>query len=307
MIRIGTRKSKLALWQANTVKSRLEDKSESALLVPMSSQGDFIQDKALHLIGGSGLFTKVLDQALLKNEIDLAVHSLKDYPTEIPEGLHLAAVLERASAYDVLVYKGNPAFFSDKDISGKLATGSPRRKAQWLYRYPNYTVEGLRGNVPTRLQKLEDSDWNAAIFAQAGLERLAMLPKNHLLLDWMVPAPGQGVIALLCREEDQQLIEKLQQLNDPQTFLAAKIERDFLNRVEGGCSAPIGAHVSLQGKQLSFKSSINSPDGLKQFSQEEWIPEVGAEEAGIRLAEKALREGAEEIMIDIKNLANQGA
>ena len=219
MIRIGTRKSKLALWQANTVKQRLESKSEEAVLVPMSSQGDLIQDKALHLIGGSGLFTKVLDQALLQNEIDLAVHSCKDYPTEIPEGLHLPAVLERASASDVLVYKGSPEFFSDKNIAGKLATGSPRRKAQWLYRYPNYSVEGLRGNVPTRLQKLENSDWNAAIFAQAGLERLGMLSENHLLLDWMVPAPGQGVIALLCRAEDQKLIQKLAKLNDPQTFL----------------------------------------------------------------------------------------
>ncbi|MEM6799817.1 MAG: hydroxymethylbilane synthase [Bacteroidota bacterium] len=307
MIRIGTRKSKLALWQANTVKQRLENKSEEAILVPMSSQGDLIQDKALHLIGGSGLFTKVLDQALLQNEIDLAVHSLKDYPTEIPEGLHLAAVLERAAAHDVLIYKGEAEFFSAKDLAGKLATGSPRRKAQWLYRYPNYEVVGLRGNVPTRLQKLADSDWHAAIFAKAGLERLDMLPENHLLLDWMVPAPGQGVIALICREADKDLIQKLAALNHSQTFLAGKIERDFLNRVEGGCSAPIGAHVSFQGNQLSFTSRINSPDGLKQFEQEEFLSIQGAEAAGVRFAEKALKEGAEEIMADIKTIANQEA
>ena len=300
MIRIGTRKSKLAMWQANTVKASLEKHALASLLHPMSSKGDLITDKPLHQIGGTGLFTKVLDDALLNKEADLAVHSLKDYPTVIPEGLHLAAVLPRASAIDVLVHKGDEQLFDQRDARGSILTGSPRRKAQWLHRYPNFEVHGLRGNVPTRLQKLEDSASQGAIFAKAGLDRLEMLPQNHSLLNWMIPAPAQGIIALVCRSADQELIQDLQKLNDEKAFLCGKIERDFLNGVEGGCSAPVGAHAILEGEEIIFRAKVNSLDGKEEVYLEERIAKQGAENAGFLFADQALKAGADTIIEEIK-------
>lgn len=302
MIRIGTRKSKLALWQAETVKACLENTGLSPTLVPMSSQGDLIQDKPLHLIGGSGLFTKVLDQALLNREIDLAVHSLKDYPTEIPEGLVLAAVLPRANSHDVLVYKGEASFFEHTEAKGSIATGSPRRKAQWLHKYPNFAVVGLRGNVPTRLKKLEDSQNQGAIFAKAGLDRLEMLPKNHIVLDWMIPAPAQGVIGLVCRESDLELIEALGKINHADTFLTAGIERNFLNRAEGGCSAPIGVHATLTGQEIRLRACISSLDGKNQVSIDETFSKTEGQEAGITYADQALSQGGKAIIERIKQV-----
>ncbi|MEL6253013.1 MAG: hydroxymethylbilane synthase [Bacteroidota bacterium] len=300
MIRIGTRKSKLALWQADTVKTRMEEHGLESVLRPMSSKGDLITNKPLHQIGGTGLFTKVLDDALLNNEADLAVHSLKDYPTVIPKGLELAAVLPRASAFDVLVYKGDRNLFTQTDSSGSILTGSPRRKAQWLHRYPNFEVLGLRGNVPTRLQKLEASDSLGAVFAKAGLDRLDMLPESHWLLDWMIPAPAQGIIALVCRSSDQELIENLQVLNDEVAFLTGKIERDFLNGVEGGCSAPVGAYAVIEGEEILFSAKVNSLDGKREVYLEEKIAKQGAEDAGFLFASTALQAGADSIIEEIK-------
>ncbi|MEO1215366.1 MAG: hydroxymethylbilane synthase [Bacteroidota bacterium] len=300
MIRIGTRKSKLALWQADTVKTRMEEHGLESVLRPMSSKGDLITNKPLHQIGGTGLFTKVLDDALLNNEADLAVHSLKDYPTVIPKGLELAAVLPRASAFDVLVYKGDRNLFTQTDSSGSILTGSPRRKAQWLHRYPNFEVLGLRGNVPTRLQKLEASDSLGAVFAKAGLDRLDMLPESHWLLDWMIPAPAQGIIALVCRSSDQELIENLQVLNDEVAFLTGKIERDFLNGVEGGCSAPVGAYAVIEGEEILFRAKVNSLDGKREVYLEEKIAKQGAEDAGFLFASTALQAGADSIIEEIK-------
>lgn len=306
MIRIGTRKSKLALWQAKTVEVSLHDLGLSPTLFPMSSQGDLIQDKPLHLIGGSGLFTKVLDQALLENSIDIAVHSLKDYPTEIPEGLTLAAVLPRADAQDVLAYKGEATFFDNISAKGSIATGSPRRKAQWLHKYPHFSVVGLRGNVPTRLQKLADSENDGAIFAKAGLDRLEMLPKKHILLDWMVPAPAQGIVAIVCRTDDETLIDSLQALNHGDSFLAASIERDFLNQVEGGCSAPIGAHVEFRDTDLFFRGRINSLDGKEEITIEESFSRLEAQGRGRHLADLAIAQGADKIIENIKEMESSG-
>lgn len=302
MIRIGTRKSKLALWQAETVKASLENLNLTPTLVPMSSQGDLVQDKPLHLIGGSGLFTKVLDHALLNQEIDLAVHSLKDYPTEIPAGLTLAAVLPRANPMDVLVHKGDMSCFENKDCIGSIATGSPRRKAQWLYKFPNFSVVGLRGNVPTRLKKLKESENQGAIFAKAGLERLEMLPENHWVLDWMIPAPAQGVIGLVCREEDQELIEVLAKINDADSFLTSHIERSFLNRAEGGCSAPIGVYAQISGEQIRLRACISSLNGKKQINLDETFPKSQGEQAGIKYADQALSQGGAQIIEKIKEI-----
>ena len=175
-IRIGTRASELALWQAKLVQARLEKAGFQTELIEVSSQGDEILDIPLHQIGGMGLFTKTLDIAMLRGQIDLAVHSLKDVPTELPEGIVQAAVLERATTKDVLVHKGDVSFLSN-EIPTTIATGSLRRRAQWLAKYPNHKLTDLRGNVNTRLQKLNDNEWGGAIFAKAGLERINVLPR----------------------------------------------------------------------------------------------------------------------------------
>jgi hydroxymethylbilane synthase len=173
-IKIGTRTSQLALWQARMVQSKLNAFGHATTLVEISSKGDDTLDKPLHEIGGMGLFTKTLDEAMLRGEIDIAVHSLKDVPTDLPDAIVQAAVLERATTHDVLVYKGSLDFL--ESVDGCIATGSLRRKAQWLHRYPTHQITGLRGNVNTRLQKLKDNLWNGAIFAMAGLERIDLLP-----------------------------------------------------------------------------------------------------------------------------------
>ena len=185
VIRIGTRNSPLALWQANVVKSQLERLGYQTLLIPITSTGDIVLDKPLYELGITGIFTKTLDVAMIQGQIDIAVHSMKDVPTLLPKGIIQTAVLKRASHDDILVTK---ALFNYEEEC-TIATGSLRRKAQWLNRYPHHKVVGLRGNVNTRLQSLTDSDWQGAIFAKAGLERIDLLPENYQDLHWMKKIP----------------------------------------------------------------------------------------------------------------------
>ncbi|HNQ27935.1 MAG TPA: hydroxymethylbilane synthase, partial [Aquaticitalea sp.] len=221
-IRIGTRDSELALWQAKTVQHQLEYLGHNTELVPLKSTGDLSQDQPIYQMGISGVFTKVLDIALLNNEIDIAVHSLKDVPTELPEGLTQVAVLKRGNFRDTLVYKNNEEFLSQEHAV--IATGSLRRKAQWLNRHPTHTVVGLRGNVNTRLQKLKENDWNGAIFAAAGLARLGLRPQGAINLEWMLPAPGQGAIMIAARENDSHIRQICQEINDEETEVCTDIE-----------------------------------------------------------------------------------
>src|SRR5690606_31288868 len=164
----------------------------------------------------------------------IAVHSMKDVPTALPKGIVQAAVLERAVTHDILVHKGNVDFLSD---SGTIATGSLRRQAQWLSRYPHHNVVDLRGNVNTRLQKLKDNDWNGAVFAAAGLERINLLPENYMVLDWMIPAPAQGAMVVVAMENDDYCREAVAKLNHPDREMCTYIERRFLRKLEGGCTA----------------------------------------------------------------------
>ena len=194
IIRIGTRDSKLAMWQAKTVQSILEKLGHKTVLVPIKSTGDIVLDKPLYELGITGIFTKTLDIAMLNEDIDIAVHSLKDVPTQLPKGIVQAAVIKRGNVNDTLIYKNNEEFLSAKDAI--VATGSLRRRAQWLNRYPTHTVVGLRGNVNSRLEKLESNDWNAAIFAAAGIGRLNIKPENAINLHWMIPAPAQGTVMI---------------------------------------------------------------------------------------------------------------
>ncbi|MDT8348117.1 MAG: hydroxymethylbilane synthase, partial [Flavobacteriaceae bacterium] len=230
-LRIGTRDSALALWQANFVQKALHKLGVDAELVPVKSEGDIELEKPLYEMGITGIFTKTLDVALLNEDIDLAVHSMKDVPTRLPDGIVEAAVLKRASNKDVLIYKGqNPMQLHQATI----ATGSLRRKAQWLHRFKAHQVVNLRGNIQTRLKKLEDQAWNAAIFAEAGLDRANLKPDNHLILDWMYPAPAQGAMLVVCRKNQPDVLKLLAQLNHHKTAACVTAERSFLRHLEGG-------------------------------------------------------------------------
>ncbi|NBS19897.1 MAG: hydroxymethylbilane synthase, partial [Flavobacteriia bacterium] len=193
LLRIGTRDSPLALWQAKKVGALLEAKQINTRLVPTKSEGDLNTTQPIYAMGIQGVFTKALDIALLENKIDLAVHSLKDVPTQLPKGLILAAVLERGSVTDVLVQTHKTSL----ENQATIATGSLRRKAQWLHRYPQHHMVDLRGNVQTRMDKLFSSNWEGAIFAKAGLERVELLGSHYHELDWMIPAPAQGAIGVV--------------------------------------------------------------------------------------------------------------
>lgn len=258
-LRIGTRDSELALWQATTVRERLEAAGYRAELVPVKSTGDLVLDKPLYELGITGIFTKTLDVALLREDIDLAVHSMKDVPTALPDGICQAAVLERASARDVLVHKGL-GFLAG---AGTIATGSLRRKAQWLNRYPTHRVTGLRGNVNTRLKLLRENSWDGAIFAEAGLARIGLLPDTAEPLDWMLPAPAQGAMLVVSRDSDTAAREAARPLHDETSALEVAVEREFLRTLEGGCSAPIGARAYIADGKLHLEGGLFSLDGKK--------------------------------------------
>ncbi|MEO7530635.1 MAG: hydroxymethylbilane synthase, partial [Sediminibacterium sp.] len=236
IVRIGTRDSQLAVWQATLVKEQLHQQGIASELVYIKSEGDIDLVTPLYELGVQGIFTQTLDAALLNKRIDIAVHSMKDVPTLLAKGIIQAAVLPRASYKDILVYKGdekqilealelkNKSTLNIQHPTFLIATSSIRRKAQWLHRYPNHTIENLRGNVNTRLRKVAESTWNGAIFAAAGLERIGLRPENSLELEWMLPAPAQGAIMIACRGEDTHSKEACALLNDDATALCTKIE-----------------------------------------------------------------------------------
>ncbi len=296
VIRIGTRDSQLALWQANTVKNQLEKQGYKTQLLPVKSDGDLLLDKPLYELGITGIFTKTLDVAMLRGEIDIAVHSMKDVPTSLPKGMVQAAVLPRANVQDILVHKGIDFLNS----AGTIATGSLRRKAQWLNRYPNHHVVDLRGNVNTRLQKLKDNAWHGAIFAAAGLQRINLTPKNHISLDWMLPAPAQGAMLVVAMEEDNYSLEALSTLNHKSTEICTRIERDFLRTLEGGCTAPIGALVKISNNELIFKGCLFSLDGKQKIEIEKRIAPEQADGFGILCGEEVLQNGGKRLMEEIK-------
>lgn len=280
-IRIGTRDSELALWQAKTVQNQLKTLGYPTEIVSTKSHGDIELSKPLYEMGVTGIFTKALDIALLNGEIDIAVHSMKDVPTALPEGIVVGAVLKRGNPHDVLVYKGDLSFLEAEIAT--IATSSLRRKAQWLHRYPHHKIENLRGNVNTRLQKLTDNSWNGAIFAAAGLERINKLPEKHLVLDWMLPAPAQGAIVVVVREDNVALQKKLLPLHDDYTYIATQLERDFLRALEGGCTAPIGAFAEFKDEKLYFKGGLWSEDGKESSVIDEVLTQID-EYTGEKLA-----------------------
>ena len=295
-IRIGTRDSELALWQANTVKSKLENLGYTAQLIPVKSEGDLVLDKPLYEMGITGIFTKTLDVAMITGKVDIAVHSMKDVPTQLPNGIVQTAVLERASAEDILVANTDVNF----EEPCTIATGSLRRKAQWLHRYPNHTVVDLRGNVNTRLQKLTDNNWDGAIFAKAGLERINLLPENYIDLNWMLPAPAQGAMVVVALENDSFSIEATSKLNHINSEICTHIEREFLRTLEGGCTAPIGAFAEIIGEEIVFRGCLFSLDGKEKLELEKNISKTDYLNFGRECALQILKSGGNELMVQIK-------
>lgn len=315
IIRIGTRDSQLAVWQATLVQNLLQDSGVASELVYIKSEGDIDTVTPLYALGVQGVFTKTLDAALLSNRIDIAVHSMKDVPTQLAKGIQQTAVLKRASYKDILVYKGEKKEIEDalgisngqwtmdngENRSFTIATSSIRRIAQWLNRYPNHTIENLRGNVNTRLRKMQEHDWHAAIFAAAGLERIHLRPEKSIDLDWMLPAPAQGAIMIVCREGDDFAFGSCKTFNDNHTALCTKIERDFLSTLMGGCSTPISALAEVKGSNVLFRGNICSPDGKIKTEIKKELQIKEASTAGVRLANELLQQpSASKIVQDIR-------
>ena len=436
VLRIGTRESQLAVWQATLVKNLLAQHGYASQLVYIKSEGDLDQKTPLYEMGVQGIFTRSLDIALLNNQIDIAVHSMKDVPTQLPKGIVQAAVLERASYIDLLVFKGEReemeealgmvngewsmvdsadvsgelsvvreedvsgelSVVSDEDVSSKLsvvsdedvsnelsvvrdsvnntdpfvpqtpasqatpnsrlkapashltpnsrlktpasqltsnssllkipdyqlasnyrlktpasqltsnssllntpasrltiATSSIRRRAQWLHRYPNHTIENLRGNVNTRLRKVEESHWHGAIFAAAGLERINLRPENSIELDWMLPAPAQGAIMVVCKVDDTYSLKACTNFNHPPTALCTQLEKDFLRELMGGCSTPISALAQIINGEVIFRGNIFSVDGMQKIEVEQRAPTNQSANLGATAASQLLQNGGQAI------------
>jgi hydroxymethylbilane synthase len=299
-IRIGTRDSELALWQAKTVEKSLNDLGYKTEIIAVKSQGDIILDKPLYELGITGIFTKTLDIAMINGQVDIAVHSMKDVPTALPKGIVQAAVLERATVLDIIVHKGNTNFL---EKGATIATGSLRRQAQWLNKYPNHSVVDLRGNVNTRMQKLNDNDWNGAVFAAAGLERINLKPDSFINLDWMTPAPAQGAMVVLAMGNDNYTIDAVSQLNHIETEICTFIERQFLRTLEGGCTAPIGALAKYdqEDETIIFEGNLLSLDGKQKTEIKKIVPIEDWKKLGYHSAQEILNNGGKELMAEIKN------
>lgn len=302
VIKIGTRESQLAVWQATLVKNLLQQNGFSSELIFIKSEGDVDTITPLYEIGVQGIFTKTLDTALLNNRIDIAVHSMKDVPTQLAKGIKQAAVLKRGNYKDILVYKNDSSFLENKNSNAIIATSSIRRIAQWKHKYPNHSFENLRGNINTRLKKLNDHNWHGAIFAAAGLERINLRPANAIDLDWMLPAPAQGAIIIVCRNDDAFSFDACYELNDKETVLCTKIERDFLRTLLGGCSTPISALAIIKNNKVSFKGNICSPDGTKKMDIAKTASMHDCYELGNDAANELLRNAkAQQIIYRLQN------
>ena len=315
VVRIGTRDSQLAVWQATWVQELLKEKGVATELVYIKSEGDIDLVTPLYEIGVQGIFTKTLDAALLSNKIDIAVHSMKDVPTQLAKGIREAAVLKRASHKDILVYKDDHVPQALGYVNGEwstnhgpwtmdhglFATSSVRRKAQWLNRYPDHQFDNLRGNVNTRLRKLEESNWQGAIFAAAGLERINLRPEKAIDLDWMLPAPAQGAVMVVCREGETEIFNSCQQLHHNETAICAHAERNFLRQLMGGCATPISALAQIQGDEIFFKGNVVSLDGREKVVISTTVSVSIGAEIGTEAGQEILAMGAAEIIQAIRN------
>jgi hydroxymethylbilane synthase len=305
-LRIGTRGSALALWQTERVRALLAERGFATERLEIKTTGDVVLDRPLSQIGSKALFTKQLDDAMLEGRIDAAVHSLKDLPTEMPDGLALAAVGLREDPRDALVGRG-PIRWQDIPPDATIATSSLRRRAQLLRARPDLTIDDIRGNVDTRLAKLDRSaTWAAIMLASAGLERLGFGARigERLPFDLMLPAPGQGALAVTVRDGDARSAELVRAVvHDPRVSLAVSAERGFLNHLEGGCQVPVAAHAEVDGSRVRLHGRVVSLDG-RQMAEGRLAGEAtdaaSAAAIGAALAERLLGEGAREILAAIR-------
>lgn len=297
-IKIGTRNSPLALWQAREVARHLQNLNFTTDIVPIISSGDKNLTQPLYSLGITGIFTKDLDIALLNKEVDIAVHSLKDIPTELPEGLDIIAVLKRDYPEDVLVRKKDSMTLEMKDL--KVATSSLRRRAFWLNSFPETQFSDIRGNVQTRLNKLEENGYDATMFSLAAIARMG-LDVDYEHLPMLISAPGQGVVAISGRSEDVELREIFKDINDRETQICIEIERNFLNTLEGGCTAPIGAFAEFKDNKVRFVGRLCSLDGKNCLDIDEIFGWNEGENFGRNLGLQILNNGGQALMTEIKN------
>lgn len=297
-IRIGTRNSALALWQAREVARHLQNSNYITEIVPIVSSGDKNLNQPLYSLGITGVFTRDLDTALLNDEIDIAVHSLKDVPTKLPENIELIAYLERDHPQDVLIRKKASKTKEFHEL--KLATSSLRRRAFWLKYYPEAVFSDIRGNIQTRLQKLEDQDFDATILSLAGIKRMKM-DTEYEMMPFMIPAPSQGVVAVAGHSDKKEINEILRTINHKETQICVEIERNFLSTLEGGCTAPIGAFAEIIENQIRFKAALCSLDGKNCISTDENFEYNETENFGEKFAKVVLENGGKELMAEIKD------
>ncbi len=302
-LKVGTRKSKLALWQTNFVVHllRLFDPSLEVEIVPITTKGDKILDSPLSKIGDKGLFTKEIEERLLSKEIDLAVHSLKDMPTTLPEGLTIAAYTLRDFPFDVLVSREGRTL-KELPPGAVVGTSSLRRKAQLKRLRPDLEIKDIRGNVDTRLKKLDEGLYDAIILAQSSLERLGLEERISEVLDYFIPAAGQGIMAVETRIDDEELIEFIREaVNDPASEAEAKAERSFLKTLEGGCQVPMGAFAVVEADgSMKIKGFVSDLEGKRFLEASEEGHALEAEAVGERLAKKLLSMGGAEILSCLK-------
>lgn len=296
---IGTRGSKLALWQANWVKSEIEKRNPGLTveLEKIKTTGDKILDVPLAKVGGKGLFVKEIEEALLENRVHLAVHSMKDVPTFFPEGLHLRAITKREDPRDAVFSRTGTKLF-DLPKNAKIGTASLRRQAQILNRRPDFEIIALRGNLDTRLQKLADGHFDAIILAGAGVNRLGWADKITELLpiDVSLPAIGQGALGIETKTNDKEINDLVAFFDHPETSYAVRAERALLKRLEGGCQVPIAAYGELNGDTLKLSGLVASPNGKTFVRDVVFGHKDTAEQMGIALAEKLLKAGAYDIL-----------
>ncbi len=298
-LKIATRKSPLALWQANYVRDRLLARHPDLTveLVTMTTQGDKILDTPLAKIGGKGLFVKELEQGMAAGDADIAVHSMKDVPMNLPEGFALPVICEREAPFDAFV-SNTFQQLGDLPQGARVGTSSLRRSSQILSQRPDLRIHSLRGNVQTRLSKLDSGEFDAIILAAAGLIRLEMPDRirHQIAPEAILPAVGQGAVGIECREDDDATLELISFLNDADTHLRVSAERAFNHRLEGGCQVPIAAFALLEGDALWLRGLVASLDGKTIVSGERRGSTDQAEAMGVSLAEELLENGAAEIL-----------
>ena len=293
IVRLGTRESALATWQAKSVENELNQHNIKTEIIKIKSEGDLNTNKPLYEFGVSGIFTKSLDIALLNNKIDIAVHSLKDVPSKPAKGIEIKSVLKREDPFDVIVMKNKNV---DLKSSLKIATSSVRRKCQWLYKFPNHTIKPIRGNIDTRLKKLLNEDLDGAVFALAGLKRLGLNKDiNVEILEWMVPCAAQGTIGIAGLEKNKTLDKVLKKINCDMSYRLVKEERKFISLMKGGCSKPISAFAFQVEDKIYFKTNICTLDSKKSISNIS-VFKLNEEDIGGKAFRKNIDLGAKDIL-----------